>query len=549
MSIWEPHLDRRDALKLTAGICLGGSLPRLGASEPTARIDKGRVEGHPEPSKAGEKVLAEGGNAVDAAVAAALVATVVTPHLCGVGGYGGHMIIATGDGSKVTAIDFNTTAPAAAAPDMFALDADGQVRGQANVYGWKAVGVPGTLAGLQLALDRFGSKRLVEVAEPALRLARDGFPVSMTLANAIRANQKRLANDPGSAKLLLPGGASPKAGSVMKNTDLAGLLETLAKRGSVESFYRGDIAAKLAAAYRQHGGLVTEADLAAYQAREVDPLTLTWRGATVRTPPPTAGGATVLETLAILKDLGWDQWPADDPRLFRARLEALRLAWDDRLKYFGDPVKGNVRLSRILSTEHATELAAKVQQALRDNQPVPAQTDGRSAGGTAHFSAIDGHGMMVAVTLTHGGSFGAQVTVDGLGLTLGHGLSRFDPRPGHPNSPGPGKRPLHNMCPTVVLHESRPVLAVGGRGGRRIPNAVLEVLAQFIGRTVNPADAIAASRLHTEGGLRVELEPAWPEATAARLKDIGYTVVRAPSSVVSAVWLDTKSGTVQGASR
>jgi gamma-glutamyltranspeptidase / glutathione hydrolase len=155
---------------------------------------------------------------------------------------------------------------------------------------------------------------------------------------------------------------------------------------------------------------------------------------------------------------------------------------------------------------------------------------------------------MVAITLTHGGSFGAQVTVHGLGLTLGHGMSRFDPRPSHPNSPGPGKRPLHNMCPTIVLKDGRPVVAVGGRGGRRIPNAVFEVLARHVGRGTPMADAIAGPRLHTEGGMRLEHEKAWPESDVGRFKVAGYTVVQAPSAVVSAVWRD-ESGGYRGASR
>jgi gamma-glutamyltranspeptidase/glutathione hydrolase len=539
--------DRREMLKLTAGACLAGGLSRLSAADPPTL--PGRVEGHPEGSKAGAAVLAAGGNAVAAAVAAALVVTVVSPQLCGAGGYGGHMVIAAGDGGKVTAIDFNTAAPAAATPDMFTPDASGRVKDQANFYGWKASGVPGTLAGMQLALDRYGTRTFAEVVQPAIHCARDGFTVNAGLANAIRGNRQRLVNDPGSAHLYLPGGEPPAAGSTLRNPDLAALLETLAERGSVDSFYRGDIAARIAATFHAHGGLVTEADMAAYRAREVKPLALNWHGATIRTPPPTAGGMTVLEALAVLKTLGWATWDAKDPLLLRAQLEALRLAWDDRLKLLGDPQKVEMPIGRLLSERHAASLAAKVAQALRDGKPVPAQTDGRPAGGTIHLSAVDARGMMVALTLTHGGSFGAQVTVEGLGLTLGHGMSRFDPRPGHPNSPGPGKRPLHNMCPTVVLRDGRPVLALGGRGGRKIPNAVFAVLAQAIGRSTSPATAVDAPRLHTEGGLRVELEPGWPEMAATRLKEVGYTVVRASSAVVSAVWRDAATGRVGGASR
>jgi gamma-glutamyltranspeptidase/glutathione hydrolase len=294
---------------------------------------------------------------------------------------------------------------------------------------------------------------------------------------------------------------------------------------------------------------VTEADLAAYQAQDVEPMSFQWHDLTVRTPPPTAGGATALATLAVLKALKWDEWLDADPRLFRGQLEAMRLAWDDRLRCFGDPKMVNVPLDRLFGDAHVRESADKVKRALRDNKPVPAETDNRSADGTQHLSAVDGSGMMCAVTLTHGGYYGALVTVDGLGLTLGHGMSRFNTEPGHPNSVGPGKRPLHNMSPTVVLRDGRPVMALGARGGRKIPNAVFEVVSQYVGRGKPPKAALAAPRIHTEGGLKVELEKEWPEAAAAQLQGVGYTVARAASATVSSVWRDFATGVAGGASR
>jgi gamma-glutamyltranspeptidase/glutathione hydrolase len=497
----------------------------------------------------GGKVLADGGNAVDAIVAAALAVGVVAPQQCGPGGYGGHATLMLDGGKTVTAIDFNSAAPAAATEDMFAPGADGKVKGAVNEYGWLAVGVPGVLAGLQLALDRHGTKPFADLVAPAAALARDGFKVEAPLATAIKAAAPRLARDPASAKLLLPDGDPPKAGAVLRNPDLADLLDSLAKAKSVEPFYRGEPARRIAAAFKAGGGLVTEKDLAAYRARTVEPLELTWRGFSVRTPPPSAGGATALQALAILKALGWDGWKADDPRAARAPLEALRLAWDDRLRLLGDAGDKSDPARHLLAEEHVKRQAERVARALKDGKPVEATTDGRPAGGTVHLSAADGRGNWVALTLTHGGSFGAQVTVPGLGLILGHGMSRFDPRPKHPNSPGPGKRPLHNMCPTVVLRDGKPFAALGGRGGRKIPNAVFTVLAHLVGRGATPPDALAAPRPHTEGGLAVGLEPTWPEADAARLKEMGYTVSRAASAVVSAVWADPKDGTIDGKSR
>jgi gamma-glutamyltranspeptidase / glutathione hydrolase len=545
--------NRREILSATAGALLAPwALPRAGAEPPgkdSPDSGKGIVVGHPEGARAGMAVLASGGNVIDGIVAAALVAGVVSPHMCGAGGYGGHLVAALDGGRVVTAIDFNSAAPAAARATMFRPDSKGQVKGRVNEFGWLATGVPGTLAGLQLALDRLGSRPLREVARAAIGHARDGFKISTSLAGSIRRMRPRLEKDPGSARLFLPGGEPLKAGRILKNPDLAALLEGLARHGSVEPFYRGDVARQIAGAFKRHGGLVTAEDLAAYRAREVRPLELVWRGFSIRTPPPTAGGLTVLEALAVLKALGWDTWKADAPRFLRARLEALRLVWDDRLRLLGDPARAEVPVGRLLGAEHIKRLAGQVEKALSDGKPARAESDGRSADGTIHLSAADAKGNLAALTLTHGGAFGACVTVPGLGVTLGQGMSRFDPRPDHPNAPGPGKRPLHNMCPTVVLKEGKPVLALGGRGGRRIPNAVFEVLLQFVVHGIRAEEALAAPRLHTEGGLLVTPEPSWKEEELKSLKNAGYKIQRGAAAVVSLVVRDPRNGTVRGASR
>lgn len=536
---------RREMLKEAGTITLGLA---LGCRAPAAER-RGVVVGHAEGAKAGNDVLAAGGNAVDAAVAAALVAGVVGVHNCGIGGYGGHLVIALPGGKKVTAIDFNSAAPAAARPDMYPLDAKGQVKGGINANGWLAAGVPGTLAGLQLALDRYGTRPFGELVRPVVRYAREGFPVGKGMALALRSAQAHLRKDPGSARLFFPNGEPLPAGATYRNPDLANLLQELAEQNSVESFYRGPIARRIAEAFQKNGGLVTEKDMAAYRAREVEPLELTWKGNAVYTAPLTAGGLTLLEALSVLHALGWDRRPADDPRTEHARLEALRCAWHDRLRYLGDPAKAKVDWQRLLTPRHAEQLAKRVEQAVKDGKPAPAETDGRGADGTIHLSAADGRGMLVALTLTHGAAFGARVTVEGLGLLLGHGMSRFDPHPGHPNAPGPGKRPLHNMCPTVVLRGGQPVLAVGGTGGRRIPNSVFDVLCRYAGRGASIRDAVAAWRMHTEGGLDVTVEPRCPAEVAEYFRKVGYAVKRGPGATIHAVAFDPAAGTAQAASR
>src|SRR5437773_1468947 len=232
-----------------------------------------------------------------------------------------------------------------------------------------------------------------------------------------------------------------------------------------------------------------------------------------------------------------------------ALVEALRLSWHDRLQQLGDPEKANVPVARLLAEEYVRSLAAKIERTVQDRRPLPLQADSRRQSGTVHLNSADRHGNTVALTLTHGNTFGACVTVEGLGLTLGHGMSRFDPRPNHPNSPGPGKRPLDNMCPTIVLRDGRPLLALGATGGRKIPNALLGVLTQYVGLGASASDAVAAPRLHTEGDLDLTLERAWPEFEAERLKAIGYTVNSGNSAIVHAISLDLQTRTYRAAAR
>jgi gamma-glutamyltranspeptidase / glutathione hydrolase len=542
--------NRREVLRLAGGALLGGVLGAgARADEPPPAKSKGRVVGQPLAAKAGEEVLAAGGNAVDAAVAAALTAGVVAVSSCGIGGYGGHMVLALAGGKKVTAIDFNSAAAAAAREDLFPLTEKGEVKGGVNVHGWLAAGVPGTLAGMQLALDRYGTLSFSKVVQPAIRHAREGFEVIANLASATKGAQAQLLKDAGSARLLLNKGEPLQQGDTFRNPDLADLLTALAEANSVEPFYRGDIARRIASAFEKNGGLVTVEDLAAYRAREVEPLEWTWGSHSIRTAPLTAGGATVIEALMILKEIGWEKRPADDPRTTQAQLEALRLAWDDRLLFFGDPEKVDVPLKRLLSEEHARELAAKVEKAIAEKKPAPTESDGRVADGTIHLSAADAQGNLVALTLTHGDAFGAQVTVDGLGLILGHSMSRFDPRPGKRNSPAPGKRPLHNMCPTVVLRDGVPVLALGATGGRRIPNTVFTVLAHCVGRGRSLEEAVAALRMQTVGDRSVTLEAKWPEAELDYLRNVGYTLKTGPGATVQALRFDPKTGESHAVSR
>lgn len=527
-------LDRRAFLASTAGILIA---PQVRGAEPTRSI----VTGQTQAAEAGQAMLAAGGNAIDAIVTAALVAGVVAVPLTGIGGYGGHLVVAGRPGNKVQAIDFNCTAPAAITPDFFKADELGQVKGEANTFGWLAVGVPGVLAGLQRALDEFGTKKFAEVVQPAIKIARNGFPVTKAFATAIQNARTRLLNDPGSARLLLSGGEPLKEGATFKNPDLAKMLETLAEAGSVAPFYTGSIADQIAAAFKTHGGLLKASDLAAYKPAVVSPLSLDWNGYTLQTPPPTSGGLTVLQTLATLKALGREGTAGP------AFVEALRVAWTDRLSLLGDPAFTDVPIKKLLSEAYAQQTAERVRVALRDRKPIEGKSDGRSATGTIHLNAVDAQGMTAAMTFTHGGYLGAQVTVDGLGLILGHGISRFDPRPGRANSPAPGKRPLHNMCPTIVTRSGVPVIAIGATGGRRIVNAVTNVLAYRLGDNLALEAAVRAPRIHAEGDLTLTSDANYPGSET--LKSVGYKITTGGVGSLHAVERVLPSGEVLAAAR
>lgn len=526
-----PKLDRRTFLGVA-----GGGLTSLAAGQTfgatLAPKGRGLVVGHPEGAEVGMTVLADGGNAIDAITAAALVAGVMDVSRCGIGGYGGHMTIGLPSG-RVTCIDFNSEAPKAARPDMFPLDSMGNVKGNVNMHGWLSAGVPATLAGIQLAIDKYGSQPFARLVGPAIRYAREGFPVIWTI-------NSYLQRDPGSARLFMRGGKPLPRGATFRNPDLAAMLQKLADKGSVVDFYRGEIAHRIADAFQKNGGLVTDNDMASYRPLELAPHTLEWNGHTIATAPLTAGGLTILQTIQAIKALApdWKRLPKDSPVRSHTWLEALRVSWGDRLQLFGDPRQANVPIERLLSENYAQESAAKIRSAVAEKRPVPVTTDNRMAGGTVHLSAVDANGMMVAMTLTHGNSYGAQVTVDGLGLLLGHGNSRFDPAPGKPNSIGPGKRPLDNMCPTIVLRGGRPVLSIGAVGGRRIPNALFQVLMKLLEDGSSLEGAITDPRLHTEGGMIVRAESGRPESDINYLKQMGYTIGKPEVCWVSAVEID-----------
>jgi gamma-glutamyltranspeptidase / glutathione hydrolase len=529
-------ITRRKMLGSTAGTLAGGILvPNILSGESQTGSAFGYVIGDRGTDHIGAKVLANGGNAFDAIVTTALAGAISQPHQTGIGGFAAFGIFAYDGGQKIIALDANSTAPAGMTADVFKRDAQGKVIDDANNHGWLASGVPGLIGGLHLIVTKLGTRPFSEALRPAIRLLREGFPFP---GGSLVANAKQMMKDPGTRKLYFPDGKPLATGSLHRNPDLAALLETLAQANSVEPFYRGDIARRIAEAFAKNGGLVTLKDLADYQPRLIEPLSLKWGDRTIHTCPLTSGGLSVFQTLAVLRAMDFEKLPAGVQRM-HTQIEAMRLAWHDRLTLLGDPNFVKIPAEKLLSDDYAHECAERVQAAVKQGQFISHAVTPKEHGGTLSFSAVDRHGNMAALTVTHGNSYGAQVTVDGLGLTLGHGISRFDSQPGHPNGVAPGKKPLINMVPTLITRGEKATLAVGGRGGRRIPNSVLEFLIESLFRNQSLDNSMKAPRLHTEGTINLERNVAWPEEEAAALQKIGYKVKVAGAATLSAVAIES----------
>jgi gamma-glutamyltranspeptidase/glutathione hydrolase len=458
-------------------------------------------------SDAGRAILKAGGNAVDAAVAVGYALAAVDP-CCGNIGGGGFMLIRWADG-KSAFIDFRETAPALATPDMY-LDGDGKPIRDASLNGYRAVAVPGTVAGLDWALTHYGAHKRDQVMTPAVMLARDGFVLGEPDAAVIARSAARLATDPEAARIFLhPDGSPYKAGERFFQPDLAATLNGIIDNGP-DWFYRGPIATAVAKAMAAHGGLVTGADLAGYAAIERQPLECAYRGyQIVSAPPPSSGGTTLCEILNVLS--GWDVGAAGfgSPRALHLSVEAMRHAFYDRNSALGDPGFIANPLAALLSAEHA----ATIRDAIDPDKATPSAALGTVVSGgekpqTTHYSVVDGEGTAVSVTYTLNGNFGAAVAAPGTGFLLNNEMDDFAVKPGaanqfglvqgDPNSIQPGKRPLSSMAPTIVERDGRLVFVLGSPGGPRIITAVLETLMNLVDFGLAPDAAVAAPRFHQQ---------------------------------------------------
>jgi gamma-glutamyltranspeptidase/glutathione hydrolase len=486
-------------------------------------------------ARIGVEILDRGGNAVDAAVAVGFALAVTYPRAGNIGG-GGFMVIHLAKGNRDTSIDYRETAPAAATPTMF-LDDNGAPDPAKSRDSGLAVGVPGTVAGLALAEQKYGSGKftLADLMQPAVELAHNGFPVEDDLADALPAARARLARFPSTASIFLDGGEPPKEGDRLIQPDLADTLQAIADKGP-RAFYTGRIAEQIADAVRQAGGIMTADDLAHYKAIERPIVRGSYRGYdVVSMPPPSSGGVALIEMLNILE--GYDLGKLARADALHDMIEAMKRAYADRAVSMGDPDFVQMPIARLLSKPYAAGLRATIAERatpaadIRPGKPAPAE--GRN---TTHFSVIDRDGNAVANTYTLNFSFGLGLVADGTGVLLNNELDDFTAKPGAANAyglvgfdanlPGPNKRPLSSMTPTIVLKDGKPFLVTGSPGGSRIITAVLQVIVNAVDFHMPIDAAVSAPRLHHQWEPdETFVEPGFDAALLAALQARGYKIV------------------------
>lgn len=489
--------------------------------------DYGTVAGpHPRTAKAGLDMLLAGGNAVDAAVAAAFAEGVVEPSHNGIAGYGGCVLIYRKKTQDVVAIDYNTAAPAAASADMFTIEeadvpAGYRVPGRVNVHGPLSIGVPGVVAGLCLALEEFGTMSLADVLRPAIHSARYGYAPNSANRGGIAGNAERWKQEfPETARVFLKNGKPPQKGETLTNPELAQTLEAVAE-GGAPAFYEGKIAETIANHIQELGGCLTAEDMKNYRPFIAAPYEIFYRGYSVYTAPLGAGGLTTLQMLRLIEE--YDMAAMSVAERFHLFAEAMKVCWPERLRRFGDPSFVEINISEELSDSFTAVLCEKLKAGLASPQPGEVIYH-EPMNCTSHISTADAEGNMVSLTQTHGGGFGSMVTVPGTGLLFGHGVGRFDPRPGLANSIGPGKRPLHNMGPFLALRDGLPFATYGIPGGRTIPNNQLNISVNLMDLQVPIQQALDAPRIHTDGAEPIQVESRAGEATLKALRQLGHEV-------------------------
>jgi gamma-glutamyltranspeptidase/glutathione hydrolase len=466
-------------------------------------------------SRAGVEMMQAGGNAVDAAVATGFALAVVHPQAGNLGG-GGFLLLRNANG-EVHFVDFRETAPAAATEKMY-LDAQGNVIPDASVVGYKSVGVPGSVAGLVYAEKKYGKLSLEKVIAPAIKLAREGFPLAWEDADDLK--DKHLGKFPESRRIFQRNGNLFQAGDILKQPELANTLERIEK--NPDDFYHGALARELVAAIQKGGGLVTAEDLAHYEVKEREPIRGTYRGYDIiSSPPPSSGGVALIEILNILEGFDLSKFGNRSATSIHLTTEAFRRAFYDRAEFMGDPDFAKVPVPQLIDKKYAAawresidpqhaSISKELKRPANFNQLEREATlhrfTIREPEHTTHYSVVDAEGNAVAVTTTLNDDFGSRVTAEGLGFLLNDEMDDFSAKPGVPNiygliqgpanAIGPGKRPLSAMTPTIVVKDGKLFLVLGAHGGPTIITTIANILIGVVDFGLDIQDSVNAPHFH-----------------------------------------------------
>jgi gamma-glutamyltranspeptidase/glutathione hydrolase len=458
-------------------------------------------------SQIGVDILKQGGNAVDAAVAVAYALAVTLPRAGNIGG-GGFMLVHLAEQNKTIAIDYRETAPAKAHKDIF-LDEQGNAVDKLSREHGLAVGVPGTVMGMELALKQYGTMKMAQVIKPAIKLAKDGIVVTSDLSNSLAGLKSRITQWPSSAAIFYHAdGSNYQVNELLKQPELAQSLSLIAQKGS-KGFYQGETAEKIVSAVQNAGGVMSLTDLANYKVVEREPVRGNYRGyEVVSMPPPSSGGIHIIEMLNVLEQFPIDKLGHNSANTLHLMAETMKYAYADRSEYLGDPDFVTVPVKQLTSKQYAKEIASKI--AINKTTPSSEIKPGKLApyegDQTTHFSVIDKWGNAVANTYTLNFSYGSGLVAKGTGILLNNEMDDFSVKPGTPNGYGliggeanavqGNKRPLSSMSPTMVMKDGKPFIVTGSPGGSRIINITLQMIMNVIDHNLNIAEATAAARMH-----------------------------------------------------
>lgn len=532
----------------------------VGMSRACACSSKGvAAANHSAVAETAVKILVDGGNVVDAAVAASFVMGVVEPVTSGLGG-GGFMIIGLFETGEVTFIDYRETAPGKAKPDMYELLPDSEVKEKANAIGHRAAAIPGTMAGLSLALEMYGTMSLQDVMQPAIRYAEKGFEVSLFLSDITKKNWDdslvKIDRFPLLAMALLKNGRPYDPGEKMIRRDLAKTYKKIARDGP-ETFYKGEIARLIAEDMEKNGGLITEEDMARYEAKIRRPVTGTYRGhKIVSSPPPSSGGTHVIQILNVVENFDMKELGHITPTAIHVLSEAIVHAYADRSKFMGDPDFATIPLGGLISKDYAREIAEQIDPGRRAEKILPGDLGRFESGETAVFAVMDGGGNAVILSDTVECFLGSGVVVPGTGILLNDEMHDFDPFIGTVQSIEPYKRPLSCMSPTLILKDEKPFIGIGITGGARIISFTVQLILNLIDYGLDLQEAINAARFcprrwrySQEKGVDIYVEHGIPEKVREALREMGYRIKEEPAILFGAsagVLYDGKTGKLYG---